>query len=102
MTAVWNIKSDALYTLLFKLDSILLLLNDISPSIPTLNAVIVFIFIGLVDVVPLNDINTSVSFLNPKKITSFESVNIKCVIGWCLWCKSCKCNFIFNVVVGTG
>jgi hypothetical protein len=30
------------------------------------NAVIPFIFIGDVDVVSLNDINISVSFLNPK------------------------------------
>ena len=36
--------------------------------IPILNAVIVFTLMGQVDVVPLNDINTSVFFLNPRKL----------------------------------
>jgi hypothetical protein len=58
---------DSLYTLLFKLDSILLLFNEISPSIPTLKAVIVFILIGFVLSVPLEDINVSTLLLNPKK-----------------------------------
>ena len=44
-------------------------MNDISPSIPILNAVIVFIsLIGYVDGVLVNDINISVLFLNPKKL----------------------------------
>jgi hypothetical protein len=38
------------------------------------NAVILFIFIGNVDVVVLNDINTSVLSLNPKKRPAFKGL----------------------------
>ena len=54
--------------------SILLLLNDISPSIPILNAMIELILIGLVHIVSLNDINISVLFLNPKKLPAFNAL----------------------------
>ena len=54
--------------------SILLLLNDISPSIPILNAMIELILIGLVHIVSLNDINISVLFLNPKKLPAFSAL----------------------------
>jgi hypothetical protein len=62
---VLNIKSEALYTLLFKLDSILLLLNDMSPSIPTLKDRIVFISIGVVHSVPQDNINVQFLALQP-------------------------------------
>ena len=37
-----------------------------------LNALMVLTLIGLVDGIPLNEINTSVLFLNPKKLPEFK------------------------------
>jgi hypothetical protein len=65
-----------------------------------LNALIVFVLIGFVHSVPLNDINVSTLLFNPKKKTRINSVNINIKKIGCLGIYSCICYFIFDIVIG--